>query len=202
MKNIVFPPLSPFSIKKQFPKGFTLVELLVTIAIVAIIGVIALPNMNLFLVKMRVDNEVNEIQRLILTARNTAINSGQNTTLCALKASNSCGSDWGGEISVFMNGSNDINQNSGFNAASDKIIKVKEAVNNDDTLTFNHSRLIFSPTGRLISNNSGTIKYCPKNYPNESRGVEISASGRSYMSADIDNDQKEENRSGTEITCD
>lgn len=195
------PLIKPtYSLKQNRIQGFTLVEILVTIAILAVISVIALPNINTFLVKMRVDNAISETHRLILIARNTAINTGKNTTLCALKESNGCGGDWGGEISVFANGNG--SNTSAYNATTDQIIKVKAAVKNDDTLTFAHARIIYSPTGRLISNNAGTFRYCPKGYEDESRGIDVATSGRAYISSDTDNDQKDEDRAGNEISCD
>ncbi|MCI2283147.1 prepilin-type N-terminal cleavage/methylation domain-containing protein [Colwellia sp. MSW7] len=65
-------------------QGFTLIEIMVAISIVAIMTTIALPSLNTFIVKMRVDNEISELQRLLLTARNLAINTGKNTTVCPL----------------------------------------------------------------------------------------------------------------------
>jgi type IV fimbrial biogenesis protein FimT len=54
--------------KKQI--GFTLIELMVGVAILAIISTLALPNLNQFLVEMRVDSEISKLNRMIITARN------------------------------------------------------------------------------------------------------------------------------------
>ena len=45
-------------------KGFTIVELMVTIAIAGIITMIALPNLNDFFFFFRVDNEIAQLNRL------------------------------------------------------------------------------------------------------------------------------------------
>ena len=101
MTNILgtFSPSFSFARIKQ---GFTLVEVIVAIAVVGILSAIALPSMGDFLVKMRVDNEISEMQRLLLTARNIAINTGKNTTVCPLSGKN-CTSNWQNKISVFTN---------------------------------------------------------------------------------------------------
>lgn len=69
-------------------QGFTLIELLISVSIIGVLMMVALPNLSSYLVKSRVDNEISELHRLILTARNAAINSGKNVTLCPLSSSN------------------------------------------------------------------------------------------------------------------
>lgn len=192
--------------KKQ---GFTLLELMVAIAVVGILTAIALPSLNNFLVKMRVDNEITELQRLLLTARNMAINTGKNTTVCPLTAGvcttacppsdDDCSNNWENEISVFTNDSNVFATNGTF-AAPDELIKIKDAIKSGDKLQFANASVIYAPTGQLITSN-GTFNYCPKNETNESRGIDLSISGRSYVSSDIDNDDKDEDRDGNEIIC-
>ena len=93
-----------------YKKGFSLIELMVAIAVAAILSAIALPRLNVFLIQMRVDNEVSELQRLLLTARNMAINTGKNTTVCPLSGT-SCTTNWHNEISVFTNDANSLATN-------------------------------------------------------------------------------------------
>jgi type IV fimbrial biogenesis protein FimT/type IV fimbrial biogenesis protein FimU len=189
---------SPFRFSARYKKGFTLIELMVAIAVVAILSAIALPSMNVFLVKMRVDNEISEMQKLLLTARNMAINTGKNTTVCPL-TNGSCTNNWQNQISVFTNGSNNLATNNTF-AAPDELIKIKEAIKTGDRLQFANGSVIYAPSGQLITAN-GTFSYCPINDDDWSRGIDLSISGRSYTSSDIDNDGKDEDRNGDDIVC-
>lgn len=179
-------------------QGFTLVELIVAIAVVAIVSTIALPSLNTFMVKMRVDNEISEMQRLLLTARNMAINTGRNTTVCPL-ALGVCTTNWQNQISVFTNDDNDIATNNSF-LAPDELIKIKEAIQTGDSLQYSQTSVIYAPTGRIITT-PANFNYCPRGEADSSRGITISASGRSYTSSDTDNDGKDENRADTEIVC-
>ena len=108
--------------------GFSLIELMVAIAVVSILSAIALPSMNDLLVKMRVDNEISEMQRLLLTARNTAINTGKFTTVCPL-VGGVCKKKWHRKISVFTNDTNTVANGKSFTGA-DELVKIKEIKNN------------------------------------------------------------------------
>lgn len=179
----------------KLTKGFTLVELMVTIAVAGILTMIALPSLSDFLVRMRVDNEVIEIQRLLLTARNTAINSGLNTSLCPLKDDNTCDAitNWTGRIGVVR-----IDAVNG-----DVLIKEKAPITAGDQLTFAFSNVTYNPAGQLgfFNGNSSTFSYCPRGNPDYSRGVVVTISGRSTLSSDNNGDGKDQDRLGTNISC-
>lgn len=196
--------MSTFHHKKQFTKkivsGFTITELLIGIAIIGILTAIAGPSLSQFMVQSRVDNEISEIHRLILSARNSAINSGKSVTLCPLK-NNSCKTKWENELSIFINSDNTLANNKAFDPTNEELIKVKSKVASEDILEFNKNIIIFAPTGRLTSGGNGKFSYCPKDNADLSRGIEISLSGRVYVTSDTDNDGKDENRDGTEVTC-
>ena len=183
--------------KKQ--QGFTLVEALVTVAILAITTVIALPSLNEFTVKMRVDNEISQLHRLLLLSRNTAINAEQNITICPLNTSNNCSTNWHQEITVFK----DLNQNSRYEPTDNEtIVQVKEAITNQDTLQYSKTSLIYTATGSLANGASNLpFMYCPKSFNKYSRGILVSSSGRSFVSSDTDSDGKDEDRYGNEINC-
>ena len=194
---------------KLFPKvlfptkkntGFTIIELLIGIVIIGLLIAISSPNLREFIVQLRVDNEVSSLHRLILSARNVAINSGKNVTLCPLNG-NTCGTNWHNELSVFTNSNNTLIDNKTYDVTQEAIIKIKAGINNGDSLTFSQSIIIFSPTGRLLSGGNGRFSYCPKDNSEASRGIEISLSGRVYATSDTDSDGTDENRNGMDVSC-
>jgi len=189
-------PYTLFSFNRK--QGFTLIETMVAIAVVAVLAAIAVPRMDTFLVKMRVDNEISEIQRLLLTARNMAINTGKNTTVCPL-SSGACTNNWKNKISVFTNGANTLATNNTF-AVPDELVKIKEGIKSGDLLQYAQNSVIFAPDGRLLTA-SASFRYCPKDNTDYSRGITLSTSGRSYTSTDTDNDGKDEDRNGVEFVC-
>lgn len=185
---------------KRLLKGFTITELLIGIAIVGILTAVAAPSLSQLMVQSRVDNEISEIHRLILLARNSAINSGRSVTICPLSGT-SCGTNWQNELSVFINNDNTLVNNKIYDSTNEELIKIKSKITDGDTLQFNQTVIIFAPTGRLSTGGNSKFSYCPKSDADLSRGIEISLSGRVYASSDTNNDNKDENRDGTAVSC-
>ena len=185
---------------RNHSRGFTLIELLVTISILSVTMAIAIPNLSDFIVKLRVNNEISELHRLLLTARNTAITSEQNVTICPLSSGNVCTDDWEKEITVFTDIDNDGIYEP---ATNERIIKIKAAAQSGDKLQYSTTRLTYVSTGVLSRTTASgpRFSYCPENKDELSRGILVSASGRTYISSDTDNDNKDEDRNGSEIVC-
>ena len=168
--------------------GFTLIEVMVTIAIAGIALTIAIPGLNSFTLKMRVDNEVSEIQRLLMTTRNAAINSGARASLCPLASDDTCAANnnWAGKIGV---------------VTSDGLIKEREAISSGDKLQFATNAVIYSPSGQLANNSIGNFNYCPQGKNEYSRAVTLSLSGRTYLSTDINGNGRDQDRDEKTIAC-
>lgn len=194
----------------KFAKGFTLIELMVAIAIVGLMTMIAIPSMSDWIVRMRIDNEISSLHRLVNNARNSAINLEQPVTLCPLK-DNSCTNDWEGELTVFLDLDNDGNLDNAVSVDIDNdgiadgpfeetVLRVKAGLTGDDELTFARDRVVYQPTGQASISNA-TFEYCVPGHSDKNRGITISLRGRIYQSKDYDGDGKEENRSGDAIDC-
>ena len=178
-------------------KGFTLVEMMVGVAMLGVMLSIALPNYTIWMAQMRVDDEITQLHRLMLTGRNMAVNMEQPVVICPLDGSNSCVNNWTNEISVFV----DADNNGRFDpAVNDTLIRVKERINAGDNLTFQATNVTYQPTGQS-GGAQGTFRYCPRNQPDMNRAIRVSLRGRVYVSSDINNDGKDELRDGTSISC-
>ncbi|OUR62608.1 hypothetical protein A9Q74_04030 [Colwellia sp. 39_35_sub15_T18] len=196
MLKLIFP----FA-QNSIIKGFTLIELMVSVSIVAILTAIAAPSFSDFIVEMRVDNEISRLQRLLLTARNHAITMQSPVTLCPLNEQNQCTSQWQDEIGVFI----DSNDNKIYEPASNEVlIAMKDFAFEGDRLQYGlrRNRIKFAPTGRTTGwGSNGTLKYCPRNHNDHSRAIVISTSGRFYSSRDINGDGRDQIRNGGNIIC-
>ena len=79
-------------------KGFSLIELLVTVSVVGILAAIAVPNFQSSIQNSKADSEVSDLQRALNYARMEAINRGVNTRIMPSAA----GAAWNTELSVFL----------------------------------------------------------------------------------------------------
>ena len=184
--------------------GFTLIEVLVALAILVSLTAIGVPSLMEFTVKLKVDNEISHLYRLLLSARNAAINTGKFTTVCPLNDENYCTNDWTQSIYVFT----DTNDNKRFEPNDNEhIIIMKEAIDEQDKLQYGKNRngVTYASTGHLSGwGQNGTFKYCPNNHAEQSRGIIVATSGRlykSYQSQSGKHKGKDKNRSGKIILC-
>lgn len=78
------------------PQGFTLVELMVTLAVLAIIIGIAVPSFNAMTQRNRLTTAANEIVGALQTARMEAVRRNRSIRVCPTTDGSACaGTDWG-----------------------------------------------------------------------------------------------------------
>jgi len=180
--------------------GMTLIELMISIGITSILTTIALPSFNDFIVRLRVDNEISLLSRLLLSARNHAINSGDNVIICPLDKSGTCTVYWHEQLSVFI----DTNNNQQFDIANNELlITTKSPVTSGDILIYakNRNKITYQATGHLFGLSNGTLRYCPKDNAEKSRAIVVARSGRFYATTDNNKDGEDETRSNQKIIC-
>ena len=117
MENLTLTRLR-LMLRQRRDAGFTLIELVVTLAVAALLASLAAPSVRDFIVRSGMTNLGNEFNASILKARNEAVNRNTCVTMCmsstASGASPSCttsGTDWQVGWIVFLNPSCDAGLN-------------------------------------------------------------------------------------------
>ncbi|MDP5145129.1 GspH/FimT family pseudopilin [Shewanella sp. ULN5] len=154
--------------------GFTLVELMVTIAVAAILLTIGVPSLTSIYEGVRVNNNVEKIHNIMAFARNQAISYGATVNVCPFASATSCGAttDWSNGIRVYLN-----------NADGEHELRVIDSFNSQDKVKGAASVLSFTAEG-MVSAGSGNIIYCPGAKDADSKSVNVSTSG--LISYDVD----------------
>ncbi len=188
------------NLQRRSNAGFNLVELLIILAISAILLNLAVPELSQAFERNQAKVAINEINRAIILARYTAINNGVITTLCKSRDGKQCGGQWQEGFIVFTDSNADrvINGN-------DQLIRIFPKFASAGTLTFrafqNKQYLQMTPEG-FTNYQNGNFTFCP-----ESRDVRlaqqiiVNRTGRTYFASDADGDGIKEGANGKAIKC-
>lgn len=157
-------------------EGYTLVELMVTLAILAIALAIAIPSVRDYFANARRLTVTNDLVGDLSYARMEAIRQGQLVTVCGSSNGSSCvaGNDWSGGHLVFV----DPNNN-GIVDAGEVILRVERAAPSGFTLRASGftSRVTFGASGlRARGSVDGSIRVCSTGYLG--RDISLGVSGR------------------------
>lgn len=133
--------------RKDF--GFTLVELLVTLAIGAIVLAMATPSLAAFFRTNRVAGATNEVVLALQVARAEAARRGRDVSVCASSDGATCagGTAWTGGWIVFQDANNTGTPAS--TGAGSELVRVFDGLDPSLTLTGPANYLRFRPDGSL-----------------------------------------------------
>lgn len=176
-------------------KGVTLVELMITVSIVAIILTFVGPSIQSILIKNRIVAEINEISSLIQYARHQAIDEQAQVVVCPSTDYSVCSEDWNDPKIVFID--DDDNEIRG---AGEELLVTVGATSAASLMTNTTDIIKFSETGEanaaneiLLCHKDGEAKYA--------RSLSITLQGRVKMSTDSDKNGINENAAGVELSC-
>jgi type IV fimbrial biogenesis protein FimT len=145
-------------------KGFTLVELMVVIAIVAIVSAIALPSLTAFIDSTRFSAQANDLVAALSYARSEAVKRNADVSICPSTDGAACASSssWSTGWLVTL--------------ADGTVLQVYPALKSGITLTASASgSLDYRPSGQSTTR---TFNLCSSG---RSRGIQVSQTGRVAM---------------------
>lgn len=180
-------------------KGLTLIELMIVIAIIAIISSLAAPSFNDLLRRQQVSGEANILFSLAYLARTEAIKRNSVVTICKSNNANQCGGTWSDGWIVFQDDDKDGSRDVG------EILISSGAIGNNYQLTWtafgSNNYIRFTQNGLTLAQN-GTFKLCPDdNDVRFARAVVISKTARVRMTKDANGDGIYEDASANNLTC-
>ncbi|HIQ14315.1 MAG TPA: prepilin-type N-terminal cleavage/methylation domain-containing protein [Leucothrix sp.] len=173
---------------KKKSAGFTLIELIVTVSIAAILMSIAVPSFKNMIDSNRLSTGTNELVSALILARSEALKRGQNVSVCAITDQRTCsGTDFATGWIVFVDcgvaGTKDIDSDCNGDGDSDDvmidddpIIKASSSIANM-TITKNNAAhfLSYSFAGRLAGTGTTTFRVALKDSSSGDRAKEIVA---------------------------
>jgi type IV fimbrial biogenesis protein FimT len=151
--------------------GLSLLEIIVTLAIIAIISQLSMGFFPDFLALNRADNQVNLLHRNINYARLYAIENATYVTLCGLKNNECDKEDWGQQISLFIDNDKSTTLNN-----DEVLLSTFEHTHQADSLEYPRDAITFRPDGSLNGFQNGTFIYCPNSDKANLAGLALSVS--------------------------
>ena len=185
-------------------QGMTLIDLMLTISLVAILLGEALPAFNHTLNKSKVDAASMMLKSSLQLARKTAITQNKKVTICpiengSIQATPVCSKNWSDGYMVFI----DDNEDRQLSANESLVYK---NLNIDDKIQLRwkafgvRSSMQWHHTG-ITNHQNGTFEFCYNQQPKYSRALIITKAGRIRASKDLDGDGIHENSRGKNLSC-
>jgi len=158
---------------KNHNRGLTLVELVITLSIAAILLAIATPSFSVIIKNHKMTAQLNELVAGLNLARSEAIKRSSSVTVCKSNDSQSCGGGWNDGWIVFADP-----DNSGSINNNETILRVSVSPNNGAILSSTIDEIIFDAEGYSVSYSNKTFRLCDDRGDSYKRGLVTSNTGR------------------------
>ena len=189
--------------REPLRKGFTLIELVVVIAIAAILLAVAVPSIMSFVQSNRIAAISNDLQQTFLSARNNAVRTGVPVAVCASSSNGGCNASsfnagWVAFADLNRNGALLIASSTNFGNAvasgtTDLVVLRRSDVNANLRLSVSTASSVTSyrylPTGRAEMYNGtwgapASLLVCDSSSNTSlAKKIVFTSSGRPYVSA-------------------
>ncbi|MCI0507960.1 MAG: GspH/FimT family pseudopilin [Gammaproteobacteria bacterium] len=161
-------------------KGFTLVELMMVLAIAAILLTIAVPSFHTFTQNSRLTKQVNLLAASIATARGEAAKRGAKVVVCqsddpvaAKPACDGTAGTWSKGWVVFVDADNDLT----VDATTDVVASFREE-SGVNLITNAGATVAFNPDGSTTASKPATFAICDSRGKDHGKELSLATTGR------------------------
>lgn len=181
--------------RSRFERGMTLLEMLITLAISAILLTVVAPSVQQIVASNKTVSEINELSSVLRFARFTAIEQSSNVVVCPTSDFAECSTNWNQAKIAFIddngNGDRDTNED---------ILSSATAIQSANSMTGPSASIVFFENGG--ANASVSVQVCPSDDDTkQAKALNITLQGRVRVSVDDDNDGIVEDVNGDNVSC-
>jgi type IV fimbrial biogenesis protein FimT len=175
--------------KRKNPyRGFTLIELMVAVALVAIVMMIGVPSFQESIERNRLTTQANDFISSLSIARSEAVRRGKAVTVCKSSDGSTCNAAAAGyEVGwiIFV----DDDRNGIRDAATEELLKRFYNLGTDYTLRGSSANAInnfvsYVPSGQSSATGIGKFVLCKDGESSKSRTIVLEITGRAHVEQD------------------
>ncbi|MBI3900121.1 MAG: GspH/FimT family pseudopilin [Gammaproteobacteria bacterium] len=170
----------PSVLNQSESAGFTLIELMVTLVIAAVLIGLSAPGMSQIVASHRLSGQVNDFLADLNFARSEAVKRGTTVGVCSGNATSGCTGAWNAGRIVFF----DVNGNNAWDSG-DTVLRGRQAIYTNSTITSTGTLIVFSGSGALALDGAGNrigkafYVFCYNNVPARGKQVSVGDMGQS-----------------------
>jgi type IV fimbrial biogenesis protein FimT len=187
-------------------RGFTIIELLVSIGLIAILLTMGVPSFSRTIEQNKLSTQINSLVSTLQYARSESVKTGKRVTVCKSNTGTGCVTAAAGYESGWIVFEDDSPADGDLDAG-EQLLKVHEALDSNLTLRGNNrfaNFISYLPTGGIAnadpSADQDHFVLCKGNDTAKSRAIYIITSGRTRVAKDKNYDNIPEDDSGANIT--
>lgn len=161
--------------------GFTLLELLITVAMISIIMAFGIPAMQEFTQNDRLTTNINTLIGHLALARSEAVKRSQPVSICASNNTVSCAGNWEDGWLIYV----DANSNNALDGG-EEILRVQQALDGGNTLTPTTigTQITYDYRGFVNAASVGSLQLCDARSGPHGKTVRITTTGRVRLETD------------------
>lgn len=149
--------------------GFTLIELMITLVVAAILLTIGIPSFRDLIMNNRLVSQANEFVAAIHLVRSAAIKQQRNAYITS-----AAGTNWATGWTVWVDNDSDNTQD------ANEVLRVTQTFTGDTAFTSTgKTEFRYSPSG--LVDGAGTLRLCDSRTAETGREIDVSAAGRSNI---------------------
>lgn len=155
--------------------GFTLLELLITVALISIVMAIAVPSMTTFTQNDRLTTNINTLIGHLAYARSEAVKRSQQVSICSSNNATTCtGGSWQDGWIVYIDADGDNSFTAG-----EEVLRAQQALEGANTLTTAiGTQVTYDYRGFVNAASVGSFQLCDGRSGPHGKTIRISTTGR------------------------